>query len=123
MSDNKIKSFPVKPKLAAKAPLTVVPTRYDACRHNQVLVDEKLAEVECADCGAKLNPMWVLINLAHEDSLLRTNWAGMRAEIRLLGERTRTKCQHCGKMTRVSIHGSDQKLRELAQRIKAEESL
>ncbi|MGQ4661323.1 hypothetical protein [Lysobacter sp. F6437] len=120
--DGKIVSLPRKAKPAAEAALTVV-HNYGKCQHRHVEVDEKLAEVTCTDCKAKLNPVHVLAMLSREDDRLRDRWAGMRAEIRLLGERTRVKCDHCRKFTRVRINASYAEVRELTDRIKAEESL
>jgi len=48
-------------------------------------VSEADAEVTCGRCNGKVNPMWVLVQLARE----------RRAE------RSRTKCDHCGRMTRI----------------------
>lgn len=114
--------LPKKPKPAATGPLTVVHS-YGKCQHQRVEVDEKLAEVRCTDCNEKLNPVNVLIMLSREDDRLRDRWAVMRAEIRLLGERTRTKCDHCGKFTRVKLRANYQEVREMTEKIKAEESL
>lgn len=118
--DEKIVQLPTKPKPGAKGALTVV--RYSRCRHLHTLVDEQLAEVKCADCGEKLNPIWVLARLGDEDDRIRNLWARMRAEVRLAAARTRVKCRNCGGMTPVDSRASDHVLRELADKIKAEES-
>lgn len=120
-TDDNITPFPVKPKPTAKGVVTVV---HDSsrCRHPRFEVDNKLAEVTCGACKEKLNPIWVLIQLAQEDDRLRDQWAEMRAEIRLLGERTRAKCEHCRKMTRVRIRAGYTEVRALVDKIKAEES-
>ena len=72
-----------------------------ACRHLNVSVHEDLIEVVCRDCGAKLNPIWVLTRMAREETkwkLRRTEFIAARAE---LAKRQRCKCQHCGQMTRI----------------------
>jgi hypothetical protein len=120
--DDNVTQLPKKAKPAAEAALTVV-YNYGKCPHAHVEIDEKLAEVVCSDCKEKLNPIWVLTMLSREDSRLRDRWAGMRAEIRLLGERTRTKCDHCHKFTRVKLRANYEEVRALTQRIKDEESL
>lgn len=66
------------------------------------VVDEALAEVECGRCGAKLNPMWVLNRLANEDRRMAKSQERYQDEQRRLAKRSRTKCDHCGKMTRIS---------------------
>lgn len=74
------------------------------CQHlfAQYIVDEGLAEVECGDCGAKLNPMWVLCRLATEDRRYHEAAKRYHEEMKRLRERTRTKCEHCGRMTCIS---------------------
>ena len=82
-------------------------TQDNACTHSPMfgcsyVVDEKLAEVECGKCGAKLNPMWVLTKLAHEDRRMAEGRAAYREEQKRYEERRHTKCQHCDRMTRIS---------------------
>lgn len=77
------------------------------CLHSPLMgasyiVDEKLAEVECGKCGAKLNPMWVLGQIATQDRRFQESQARYQDEQRRLAERSRTKCQHCQRMTRIS---------------------
>ncbi len=73
------------------------------CQHKRVQIDEALSEVECRDCGAKLNPVHVLVRMAREESV----WAMRLAELTKLREqldkKQRTKCLHCGQMTPVRI--------------------
>ena len=78
-------------------------TRYehDKCQHRKVTVDEILAEVECSDCGVKLNPMQVLVRLAREESRLKQRIESLRKLNADLDTKTRTKCSHCGQMTPV----------------------
>lgn len=71
------------------------------CRHIHLTVDEDLAEVECQDCGAKLNPVAVLARLAREESRFELRRQEMVAEREKLEAKSRTKCQHCGQMTHV----------------------
>lgn len=122
MSDDKVVSLPKRVKPAADGALTVV-HNYGGCQHRHIQVDEKLAEVTCTDCNAKLNPIWALAMLAREDSQLRDRWAGMRAEVRALGERVRFKCRCCGEWNRLVPAASAEQLRQMAEKIKAEESL
>ena len=75
--------------------------RPEKCRHLRMVVDEMLNEVECEDCGEKLNPIAVLVKMAHEESL----WGYRGDELKKLQEslaaKSRCKCQHCGRLTRV----------------------
>jgi len=36
------------------------------CKHTKFIVDESLNEVECGICGEKLNPIWVISQMAKE---------------------------------------------------------
>ena len=64
-------------------------------------VSEADAEVTCGRCNGKVNPMWVLVQLAREDRRMHaTQQAAKRASERH-AERSRTKCDHCGRMTRI----------------------
>lgn len=54
-----------------------LPRRGD-CLHRHVVIDERQAEVECGDCHVKLNPLWVLNQLASQ-----------------VGQH---KCRHCGEI-------------------------
>lgn len=121
MSDDNVTHLPGRPKPAHDA-LTVV-HGFGGCGHRRFTIDERHAEVTCSDCNEKLSPMWVLVQLAQEDNRLRSNWAGMRAEIRLLGERMRVKCRSCGQFTPVNSRAKTEEIRALAEKIKAEESL
>ncbi|WP_232341271.1 hypothetical protein [Burkholderia pseudomallei] len=59
-------------------------------------------EVTCADCKEKLNPMWVLKQLSQAEHRYHELHARYHDELKRLSERSRTKCQHCGEMTRIS---------------------
>lgn len=74
------------------------------CNHLFVtyIVDEALATVECGQCGEKLSPTWVLQKLANNESHHARIRDDYQAEMKRLKERSRTKCDHCGKMTRIS---------------------
>lgn len=74
------------------------------CSHfpGHFVVSESLADVTCVDCGEKLNPMWVLKQLANRDRKFADAHDRYADECKRLTERQRTKCDHCGKMTRIS---------------------
>lgn len=73
------------------------------CQHKHMTVDEELNEVECDDCGAKLNPVAVLLRFSQEESRWARQGEELRELHRKLDERIRCKCQHCGKMTRIGL--------------------
>ena len=107
-AEENVVKLPVRAKQRTDAPITLAET-YGGCRHLQTVVDSRLAEVKCRDCGEKLNPIWVLAQLANEDDRLRNAWAAMRAQIALLKERSRVTCKHCNKVTPVRLDVSDHK--------------
>lgn len=71
------------------------------CSHKTFIIDDSLNEVECEQCHAKLNPMWVLARLAAEEGDWRRRSEIAHAIEAKLETRTRCKCDHCGKMTRI----------------------
>lgn len=85
----------------------------DKCNHNSYyrdgqrheinyLIREGETECECANCGTRLDPMFVLKVIANrEGEALRLREIAAR-EMAKLHERSRTKCRHCGKMTEIS---------------------
>lgn len=93
--------FPFKLRRDPERVLHQVST-YEGCRHKRFLVNEKLEYVECADCKEKLSPMWVLGELSHRENRYHELHQRYHDELKRLGERSRTKCQHCGQMTRIS---------------------
>ncbi len=76
--------------------------KLEKCHHDKFVIDQARAEVECGSCGEKLNPMWVLNSLTARDSRFHAAHFRHADEMKRLTERERTKCQHCGQMTRIS---------------------
>lgn len=77
--------------------------RYDKCQHKRVQIDEIESEVECKDCGKRLNPIAVLVRLAREESRLKIRIEQFKELNSKIDAKTRTKCGHCGKMTTVRL--------------------
>lgn len=106
MSDDKITQFPIKHKKPTPEDRTLLSPhevgKFGKCQHPSFVVDEALAEVECAVCKEKLNPVWVLARLASKDRRMHEASIRYREEMARLAERERTKCQHCGQITRIS---------------------
>lgn len=73
-----------------------------ACRHTRFVVDEKLEQVECADCKERLSPIYALLQLCRQETRYHELHARYQDELKRLGERSRTKCRHCGQMTPIS---------------------
>ena len=102
--DENITKLPVRFKNANPDKSLVFPYEVGnrKCYHRRFVIDETLKKVECADCGESLNPMWVLRHLCGQESNWFHNAAKYQEEMKRLNERQRTKCQHCGQMTRIS---------------------
>lgn len=118
MSDDNITKLPIK----FKAPpsddgpmLQIVETRYGGseCSHGtqyvngnmvsaKYLIREGETEVECSLCHTKLDPMFVLRRLANEETHWERSRKRYHEEMARLKERRRTKCDNCGKMTRIT---------------------
>jgi hypothetical protein len=86
---------------------------HDACNHTHFWRGSNLVnvtyilrdgetEVECGNCTTKLDPMWVLQKLAHCEVEWERKRHLARDEMARLSERSKTACEHCGKMTRIS---------------------
>ncbi len=106
MTDEKVKRLPVRFKTALGEKRTLFSPyevgKPSACTHRNFLVDERSAVVECGQCGEKLNPMWVLQQLARDDARFHQAARQYQDEMRRLSERSSTKCRHCGRMTSIS---------------------
>lgn len=80
----------------------VLEEKVGGCLHyGSYLVDSKAEFVTCKQCGERLNPIWVLGQLARNESRYRNQVANHRKVSKELEGRNRTKCQHCGQMTRI----------------------
>lgn len=105
MSDN-VTQFPIQPKKPAGVTLKIL-DRWGAegCKHepkgNTYLVDQAEGTVECGRCKKKLDPMWVMLQLSNQESHWYLNWERYAKERRKYEERSRTTCEHCGKMTKI----------------------
>lgn len=98
---------PAPPERTLLHPHELRAVNVNRCGHNEFegaafIVDEKLDQVTCSKCGERLNPMWVLKQLTNRDSRFHEAHRRYHEEQQRLAERARTKCQHCGEMTRIS---------------------
>ncbi|WP_322092794.1 hypothetical protein [Paraburkholderia bannensis] len=107
MNDNDtgahVRALPVKARRDLGNGCILTPVSGGQCFHRHgYLVDERAAEVTCATCHEKLSPTWVLLQLAYEENRWHALHERYQDEMRRLAERERTKCQHCGQLTRIS---------------------
>ena len=103
--DSNVAPLGITPKPTDKRGLRVIRYTPGGCSHTGVtyIVDEKLAEVQCGECGAKLEPVWVLRQLCEKESKWHRNrddYLAIKAEVQ---GRTRTRCQHCDQMTAINV--------------------
>ncbi len=77
------------------------------CQHKKILIDRDLSFVKCRECNEKLNPVMVLARFAEEENnllhQLRNDAVKFNNISQKLDEKQRTKCDHCGRITRVNI--------------------
>lgn len=76
------------------------------CTHKgPYIVDRKLGSVECGDCGALLNPIYVLEVLASKEAYWNMRQRDLGKYLNELNKeiegRQRTRCTHCGNMTAI----------------------
>lgn len=75
--------------------------RYE-CQHARMEVDEAMAEVRCKNCKEKLNPIWVLMKIAGEQSRYIAEFKRSKEIAKRINEKEKTRCEHCNRMTRVA---------------------
>ena len=103
MDDDNITKIGIKFKNPTDEEMMLKVVRsYTGCRDHAYIIDPELDTVSCGICEKTFNPMSVLEDLARRESKWTYNGERYREEMKRLGERSRTKCKHCGKMTRIS---------------------
>lgn len=66
-SDPQDNVIAISTKFTDAAPVEMLQHRYDACRHEHTILDDKLRTVACRDCGEeRLDPFEVLSRLARQ---------------------------------------------------------
>jgi hypothetical protein len=100
--DDNVTLLPVKNrKNVSEEKVFLVPPPHK-CFHRRYIVDQYAAEVTCGDCGEKLNPYFVLQQLSNKEHHYHELHARYHDELKRINERSRTKCEHCKQMTRIS---------------------
>jgi predicted RNA-binding Zn-ribbon protein involved in translation (DUF1610 family) len=100
--DSNVTRLGVKMRLASPdgPPLSIVSVK--KCQHIRIEVDETLAQVECKDCGERLDPMAVLLSLAKADSRLARKRDSLRSEVESYKDRLKFKCGGCGQVNNIT---------------------
>ena len=68
-------------------------------------LDADAGTCKCCECGENVSPMFLLEKMMKKESRWMANRERYLDEMRRLADRSRTKCDHCGKMTRIGKHG------------------
>lgn len=116
MSDDNITKLPIdfKAPPSEDCPRLKIVDRFDkGCDHKSVYTNGKFVEitykiregemeVECGNCFQRLEPMWVLKNLANRESGYHRKRKIAQEEMSRLSGRSKTKCRSCGAMTPIS---------------------
>lgn len=93
------------------APILKIVTDWGTCQHRHwpgtlrpvtYNIREGETEAECGCCGVRLDPMFVLRTLAGRESEYERRRKVAAEETKRLNDRSRTKCEHCDRMTRIS---------------------
>ncbi|HHG3329084.1 TPA: hypothetical protein ACPVYZ_004250 [Vibrio parahaemolyticus] len=71
------------------------------CKHNRFTVDTQLGYVKCGICNEHLNPMWVIEQYANSEHRLFQQVNRLSALTKILKDKTKCKCEHCGQMTKI----------------------
>lgn len=82
----------------------LVPVSIEKCHHflTSYEIDVDAGKCKCLKCGAEVSPIFVLEQLMHQESKWMRQREAYLADMKRLAERSRTKCQHCGQLTRIS---------------------
>lgn len=102
-ADTNVRILPVKHRPEPEGPfLKEVPLM--KCRHwrGPFEIDSDAAKCKCLECGDEVSAMFVLEKLMNKESRWMQAHERYQDEQKRLAERSRTKCEHCGKITRIS---------------------
>ena len=104
MADDDVTKLPIRNKRKDDGRLFLVPPPYEKCKHYRgpFEVDEDAGTCKCLECGEDVSPMFVLKRLMSQESRWNRARENYKDEMKRLAERSKTKCEHCGKMTRIS---------------------
>lgn len=98
--DDNVVRLPTRPA-NTDAPLRLVSPFGQACEHRRAIVDPDLAELECADCHAKINPIRFLEKMARQLTTWQLQAKQALEAARELDKRRRVRCTHCGQWTQI----------------------
>lgn len=99
-----ILKLPIKPTTPPDEQLFLVPPPLNKCCHfnGPFEVDQDAGKCKCLKCGEEVSPIFVLTQLMMVESRWNQTRLAYQAEMKRLSERSKTKCEHCHKMTSIS---------------------
>lgn len=71
------------------------------CLHQRVVVDTSLTKLECSDCGKEVNAVEWVANTTELYAALKYERQRYDTAKTLFDVKSRCKCEHCGKITRI----------------------
>ena len=103
-SGTNIAQIPVKYKKPTDGERFLVPVDPGKCSHfnGPFEIDIKGDKCTCKRCGEQVGAMYVLEQLMKTESRWMQTLATYQEDMKRMDERSRTKCDHCGKITRIS---------------------
>lgn len=104
LTDTNVLALPVKQREPVDAQAFLQPVPYATCTHwrGPFEVDEDGGKCKCLACGGEVTPIFVLSQLMKMESQWMRTRAAYQEEMARLKARSRTKCEKCGHMTRIS---------------------
>jgi hypothetical protein len=104
ITDAEVVRLPVTKVEPPDGTLMLVPPPFGKCIHFNTTfeVDEDSGDCKCLGCGERVTAIFVLVQLMKQESRWNRTREAYQAEMQRLKERERTKCQHCGQITRIS---------------------
>lgn len=97
-----VHTLPVKPRPAIDAGRVLTEVHSYACQHGAFIIDTALEQVTCGRCKERLSPMYVLQQLTRQETRYHELHARYADEMARLATRSKKKCEHCDKITRIS---------------------
>jgi hypothetical protein len=101
---DEIVRLPVQPRPSLDEGAYLRPVPHTSCQHYDAPfeVDVDAGSCRCLRCGGTVTPIFVLEQLMKAESGWRRTREAYQDEMRRLAERSRTKCERCGHLTRIS---------------------
>ena len=99
------------------APISFLERKRKRCYHNEgLLFDDDEAFAECKKCGAQVTLGFALNKMMQAESRAKRIIARAKLEEAERQKRSKTKCQHCHRLTRISTNVKDYHVLQLAER-------